>query len=55
MQHAKTINKINSQIFREDLNNYPIIDNKNIPLEVYYVFRDEIIKEFEKSKNELER
>lgn len=44
MQHAKPINKINSQIFREDLNNYPIIDNKNIPLEVYYVFRDEIIK-----------
>lgn len=55
IQHAKPINKINSQTFREDLNNYPIIDNKNIPLEVYYVFRDEIIKEFEKRKNELER
>lgn len=55
MQHAKPINKISSKTFREDLNNYSIIDNKNIPLEVYYVFRDEIIKEFEKKKDELER
>lgn len=55
MQHAKPINKINNQTFREDLNNYPMIDNKNIPLEVYYVFRDEIMKEFEKRKYECER
>lgn len=55
IQHAKPINKISNQTFREDLNNYQMIDNKNIPMEVYYVFRDEIISEFEKKKNELER
>ena len=55
MQHAKPINKISSQTLKEDLKNYEIIDNKNIPIELYYVFRDEIIKDLEKRNNEWER
>ena len=55
MQHAKPLNKISKQTFIEDLNKYPMIYNKNIPLEVYYVFRDELVRDFEKRNNDFER
>lgn len=55
MQHAEPITKINNQTLKNDLDKYPIIDNKTIPLEVYYVFRNEIIKELGKREDELEK
>ena len=45
MQHAKPITKINNQIF--------VIET--FPIEVYYVFRDEIIKDFQKNDEIFER
>lgn len=56
MQKAKPITSIPDQTIREDLIEFPIIGNKtNIPCAVYYVFRDEIIKDLRKRKNEFER
>ena len=56
MQKAKPITRIPDQTIREDLIEFPIIGNKkNIPCAVYYVFRDEIIKDLRKRKNEFER
>lgn len=51
LQHAKPINKISRQTLLNDLDNFSIIDNKNIPMEVYYVFRDEIIEDLNKNKD----
>lgn len=50
MEHVIPINQISKDILVDDLRKYPIIDNIDIPLEVYYVFRDEIIKDLEKNK-----
>lgn len=52
MMHAKPITKINKKTLEDDLKKYPIIDNENIELVVYYVFRNEIIQNLEKN-NEI--
>ena len=51
IENAKPINKISKQTLINDLDNYKIIDNENIPVEVYYVFRNEIIEELNKNKD----
>jgi len=51
MEHAKTINQIDKNTFLDDLNKYEIINNVDIPLEAYYVFRDEIIKDLERNQD----
>lgn len=55
MENAKPINKISKQTLIDDLDNYKIIDNENIPIEVYYVFRDEIIEDLIKNKDILQK
>ena len=48
MQHAKPITKISNQTFANDnIKNY-LEKIKTFPIGVYYVFRDEIIKDFKK-------
>lgn len=51
MGHAKVINQIDKDTFLDDLNKYEIINNVDIPLSVYYVFRDEIIKDLERNQD----
>ena len=48
LMHANPITIINNKTFLEDFYHYPILcSNKNIPLEIYYLFRDEIISELQ--------
>lgn len=54
MQHAKPITKISNQTFVNDIKNY-LEKMKTFPIEVYYVFRDEIIKDFQKNDEIFER
>ena len=49
MQHAKPITKISDQMLENDIDNY-IEKIRVIPLEVYLVFRNEIISELEKNQ-----
>lgn len=49
MQHAKPITKIDDSTLKSDLKNY-VNEMQSIPLEVYYVFRDEIVNDLGKNK-----
>lgn len=49
MQHAEPITRISDLTLKSDLENYLEIV-QSIPFEVYYVFRNEIIKDAEKNK-----
>ena len=49
MQHAKPITKIDDSTLKSDLKNY-VNEMRSIPLEVYYVFRDEIVNDLGKNK-----
>lgn len=49
MQHAKPINRISDDTLRSDIKNY-LASIERLPLEVYYVFRDEIVKDLKKNK-----
>lgn len=49
MQHAKPITKIDDSTLKSDLKNY-VNEMQSIPLEVYYVFRDEIVNDLGKKK-----
>jgi len=49
MQHAKPITKISDSILKSDIENY-ITRIQSIPLEVYYVFRNEIVNDLEKNQ-----
>ena len=54
MQHAKPITRISNQTFANDIKKY--LDKvEEIPIEVYYVFRDEIIKAFQENDEIFER
>lgn len=54
MQHAQPITKISNQTFANDIKNY-LEKIETFPIEVYYVFRDEIIKDFQKNDEIFER
>lgn len=54
MQHAKPITKINNRTFANDIKNY-LEKIETFPIEVYYVFRDEIIKDLQKNNEMFER
>lgn len=54
MQHAEPITRISNETFKEDIKKY-MAKIGQFPLEVYYVFRDEIIKDFENNNNIFER
>lgn len=49
MQHAKSITKISDSVLKSDVENY-MTKIQSIPLEVYYVFRNEIVNDLEKNK-----
>lgn len=49
MQHAKPITKIDDSTLKSDLKNY-VNEMQSIPLEVYYVFRDEIVNDLGKNR-----
>ena len=49
MQHANPISKISNQTFLNDIKNY-LEKIETFPIEVYFVFRDEIIKDFQKNE-----
>lgn len=49
MQHAKPITTISNVTLKNDVENY-MKKIQSIPLEVYYVFRNEIIKDLEKNQ-----
>lgn len=50
MRYAKPITKIDSKTFSNDVDKYLKVIENELPIEVYYVFRDEIIAELEKNK-----
>ena len=54
IQHAKPLTKISNQTFQNDIKNY-LEKIEEFPIEVYYVFRDEIIKDFQKNDEIFER
>lgn len=51
MQHVKPITKIRDSVLKSDsdVENY-MTKIQSIPLEVYYVFRNEIVNDLEKNK-----
>ena len=54
MQHANPISKISNKTFLNDIKNY-LEKMETFPIEIYYVFRDEIIKDFQKNEELFER
>lgn len=54
MQHAKPITKIDDSVLKSDIKNY-VNEMQSIPLEVYYVFRDEIVNDLEKNQSILKK
>ncbi len=48
LRHIKPLTKISNQTLREDMEKY-LYKIKKFPPEVYFVFRDEIIRDFEKN------
>ena len=54
MQHAKPITKISDSVLKSDIKNY-VNEMQSIPLEVYYVFRDEIVNDLEKNQSILKK
>ncbi len=55
LRHIKQLSRISSTDFKNDINNYLCKIKRGIPLEVYLVFRDEIIKDFKRNLEEFER
>lgn len=49
MHHAKSITKISNVILKSDIEKH-MKKIKTIPLNVYYIFRNEIIRDLEKNK-----
>ena len=54
MQHAKPITKISDSVLKGDIKNHLDV-MQIIPLEVYYVFRDEIINDLERNNKKAKR
>ena len=54
LRHTKPISRISNKTLKSDIDKY-LKDFKTISPEVYYVFRDEIIKDFEKNSDLFER
>ena len=49
MQHAKPITKISDAVLKSDITNY-MEKIQSFPLEVYYIFRNEIINDLQKNQ-----
>ena len=54
MQHAKPITKISDSVLKSDIKNHLDV-MQTIPLEVYYVFRDEIVNDLERNNKKAKR
>lgn len=54
MQHAKPITKISDSVLKSDIKNHLDV-MQTIPLEVYYVFRDEIVNDLKRNNKKVKR
>lgn len=54
MQHAKPITKISDSVLKSDIKNHLDV-MQTIPLEVYYVFRDEIVNDLKRNNKKAKR
>ena len=54
MQHAKPITKISDSVLKSDIKNHLDV-MQTVPLEVYYVFRDEIVNDLERNNKKAKR
>lgn len=54
MQHAKPITKISDSVLKSDIKNHLDV-MQTIPIEVYYVFRDEIVNDLERNNKKAKR
>lgn len=54
MQHARPITKIKDIVLKNDIENY-MSKIQSVPLEVYYVFRNEIVNNLEKNQEIFKR
>lgn len=54
MQHAKPITKISDSILKSDIKNHLDV-MQTIPIETYYVFRDEIVNDLKRNNKKAKR
>ena len=54
MQHAKPITKISDSVLKSDIKNHLDV-MQTIPLEVYYVFRNEIVNDLKRNNKKAKR
>ena len=54
MQHAKPITKISDSVLKSDIKNHLDV-MQTMPMEVYYVFRNEIVNDLERNNKKAKR
>ena len=54
MQHAKPITKISDSVLKSDIKNHLDV-MQTIPIETYYVFRDEIVNDLKRNNKKVKR
>ena len=54
MQHAKPITKISDSVLKSDIKNHLDV-MQTMPMEVYYLFRNEIVNDLERNNKKAKR